>query len=116
MTEKTANVYTDEVVAEMVEAYTAAETQEARDGVVAEFAERVGKTVASVRAKLVRENVYIKKERTDKTGAKVITKDQMVTNLEAKMGLEPGDLDSLEKATKRVLKFLDAAIPAPEAE
>ena len=101
-------VYTPEVVESMIARYKAAEDQDARDSVVETVATEVGKTVASVRAKLVREGVYIKKERTAKDGSKIVTKDEMVTALEEKLGLPVGSLDSLEKATKRVIKVLDA--------
>jgi hypothetical protein len=112
-TEKTvtvADVYEDEqVVAEMVASYTEAETDEARAEVVKDLAEKLGKTVQSVRAKLVREGVYKAKERKTKTGEPVVSKEKLVQEIEKAMGLEVGDLESLEKATKRVLKLvLDA--------
>jgi hypothetical protein len=113
MTEKTvavADVYEDEaVVAEMVAAYTEAETDEDRAEVVQALAEKLGKTVQSVRAKLVREGVYKAKVRKAKNGEAVVSKEQLVQGIEKAMGLEVGDLESLEKATKRVLKLvLDA--------
>jgi len=106
MTEKANAVYTDEVVESMVADYTGAETQEDRDSVVSAFAEQLGKSVASVRAKLVREGVYVKKERADKTGRKIQTKDEMVAEFEKNLGLEVGSLESLEKATKNVIRTL----------
>lgn len=112
MTEKTAvvDVYEDEaVVAEMVAVYTEAETDEERADAVQALAEKLGKTVQSVRAKLVREGVYKAKERKTKTGEPVVSKEKLVQEIEKAMGLEVGDLESLEKATKRVLKLvLDA--------
>lgn len=113
MTEKTAVVdaYEDEaVVAEMVAAYTEAETDEDRADVVLMLAEKLGKTVQSVRAKLVREGVYKAKARTTKTGEPVVSKEKLVQDIEKAMGLEVGDLESLEKATKRVLKLVYEAV------
>jgi hypothetical protein len=109
MTDKTAvvDVYEDEaVVAEMVASYQEADTDEARADVVKDLAEKYGKTVNSVRAKLVREGVYKAKERKTKTGEAVISKENLVQEIEKALGLEVGDLESLEKATKRVLKLV----------
>lgn len=106
-TEKAVDVYADEnVVAEMVSTYEAAESDEARAEAVASLAEKFGKTVQSVRAKLVREGVYKAKARTTKTGEPVISKEKLVQEIEAELGLVAGDLESLEKATKRVLKLV----------
>jgi hypothetical protein len=111
-TEKTVNdVYEDEqVVAEMVALYTEAETDEERAEVVRNLADKYNKTVPSVRAKLVREGVYKAKERKTKTGEPVISKEHLVQEIEKAMGLEVGDLESLEKATKRVLKLVYDAV------
>jgi len=67
MTTKTEN-YTAEMTTELVEAYTKAETTEARLAVVTFYAEKLGKTVNSVRAKLTREKVYVAKVYTNKKG------------------------------------------------
>jgi hypothetical protein len=63
-----------------------------------------------VRAKLVREGVYKAKARTTKTGEPVVSKEKLVQDIEKAMGLEVGDLESLEKATKRVLKLVYEAV------
>lgn len=101
---KVKDVYEDPaVVAAMVNAYQAAGSQEERDTVVAKLADEYGKTLPSVRGKLVREGVYISKEYKTKAGAPVVNKTDLVTQIEEAFGFEVGDLETLEKANKVVL-------------
>lgn len=93
-------LYTPEVTAELVAQYTAAESAEARQAVVEAFAQKLGVKVASVRAKLVREEVYVKPERARKSTA---TKEQLVAQLAEALGEEEEALESLAKATKAAL-------------
>jgi hypothetical protein len=116
MTDKAKTVYTDEVVADMVEQYTSVKTDAERADAVVALAESLGVGVASVRAKLVSEKVYVKPTPVGKTGEKPETKEQIVASIEARMGAEVGDLESLEKATKTVLKRIREAIPEVQAE
>jgi hypothetical protein len=102
MTTKIEN-YTAEMTAELVEAYTKAETAEARLAVVAMFAERFGKTVNSVRAKLTREKVYVAKVYTNKNGVKPVKKDSLVGEIAKKLLLTEEQASSLEKVNKMVL-------------
>ena len=102
MSVKTEN-YTEAQTVELVGAYKAADTSEARLAVVAEFAERFGKTVNSVRAKLVREKVYVAKVYTNKNGEKPVKKDNMVSDIAKKIGMSVEACDSLEKVNKVVL-------------
>ena len=106
---KTVDIYEDrEVVDGMVERYTAVDTDETRASVVAELAEELGKSVQSVRAKLVREGVYVAKERKTKDGRKVESKSKMVDRVALKLEIEftDGEALSLEKATKSTLRKL----------
>ena len=96
----TKSVYTPEVTAALVEKYTAAESAEARQEVVESYAEELGVKVASVRAKLVREGVYVKAERARKS---VATKSELVAKLAEALGESEESLESLEKATKGAL-------------
>lgn len=101
------DVYEDRaVVDKMVERYTAVDTDEARAKVVAELSDELGKTVQSIRSKLVREQVYIAKVRTSKDGSEVITKSVLVDMIAEKLGVEftESEAMSLEKATKTTLK------------
>lgn len=98
--------YTEEQVKALVGAYGNAGSQEARDEVVSSFAESFGKSVASIRAKLSREGVYIKKERLSKDGSKVERKAAKVARI-AEHSAKPLEFfDSLEKATGAVLDEL----------
>ena len=99
--EKTVN-YTPEMLAELHEGYKGAAD---RKGFMERFAENHGKTVASVRMRLVRDGVYVKETKTKKAGAGRITKADLVNQLEAKMGIHFED-ESLEKATVKVLNQL----------
>lgn len=114
MTESTVKTpnYTDEQVAELVAAYVAAPME----ATVKTFAEKFGKTVRSIVAKLAREGVYHKKEYVSKTGAKPITKAGMVAQIAALTGDTEDNLTSLEKATKHALTTLIKALEAAGVE
>ena len=93
--------YTAEQTAELVAAYKEAATAET----VATFAEKFGKSVKSIVAKLAREGVYKKAEKASGTaGAR---KDEIVLALELMVGRE---LKSFGNATKADLETLLAFI------
>lgn len=97
MTAKTA--YTAEQTTELVAAYKATPTAET----VAAFAEKFGKTVKSIVAKLSREGVYQKKEYKTKAGEAVVKKDEIANEFQTIFGLTEGEADSLTKANKTAL-------------
>lgn len=103
-------VYTEVVVDRMVEAYEAAETDEARATVVSDVANELGVKVASVRAKLVNLGVYKAKQRVTKTGEKVESKSAIVRDIANMMGVAEESVESLEKATKPTLKAVRDAL------
>lgn len=105
-------VYTEEVVARMVEDYQAAESDEARASVVTEYADELGVKVQSVRAKLVNVGVYKAKQRTSKTGEPIENKATIVADIATRLSVNEERLESLEKATKPVLKLLRDALNA----
>lgn len=109
-TAKTA--YTVEQTSELVAAYKAAPTAET----VATFAEKFGKTVKSVVAKLSREGVYQKKEYKTKTGETVVKKDELADSMQALFGLTESEADSLTKANKTALVKIMKAFEAQKAE
>ena len=98
--------YTEEQVTTLVAAYKAAETEAERLATVAAYAETFGKTPASIRAKLVREGVYIAKEYKTKTGDKPESKDDIVTDIARTLGVTVDAVGSLEKATKKALRLI----------
>ena len=102
---KTVN-YTPEQTEMMVARYTAAKTDEARKEAVQSIAESVGRSVASVRQKLVREEVYVKPAKVTKDGRAVESKAKIVAEIAEACGQEVEAFDSLEKATKAVLEAL----------
>lgn len=104
--------YTAEQSAELVAAYKASPTAET----VATFAEKFGKTVKSVVAKLSREGVYQKKEYVTKTGEKVVKKDELANEFQKVFNLTEAEADSLTKANKTALAKILNSFKAMEAE
>lgn len=95
--------YTDEMVSEMVEAYNANPTRETVD----QLAEDLGKTTRSIIAKLSREGVYQAQPRTTKSGEPVVSKTELVSQIETHFGIE---MPTLVKAGKQDLQRLVDAI------
>lgn len=106
----TSSKYTDEQTQELVQAYTAADTEESRDQVVAEYSDKFGKTVASVRAKLASESVYVPKARKTKSGEPIVSKSELVGKIAGLLGKPEDQFESLEKANKPVLKSIVDAL------
>ena len=98
--------YTVEQTIELVEAYKVNPSQET----VSHFAEKFGKTVKSVIAKLSREGVYQKKEYVSKSGQKPEKKDSVADAIGAVLGLSEGEIDSLAKANKTALQKIFKAL------
>jgi response regulator RpfG family c-di-GMP phosphodiesterase len=107
MTAKTVN-YTPEQTLSMVADYQAGITAEA-------IAEKMGKTVRSVVAKLSREKVYVAKTYTTKTGETVVKKDMVADYIGEALGLSESDTESLTKANKVALKAIADFIKAEKS-
>lgn len=101
--------YTAEQVKALVQAYVNAKTDDTRAGVVESFSERLGKSVASIRAKLSREGVYVKKETATKKRSKTL-KSEKVTKLATLMNKDEELIGDAEKLTHRTLDFLIEAL------
>lgn len=95
--------YTAEQTAAAVQDYTAGATVE-------QIAEKLGKSVRSVVAKLSREGVYKKKEYKTKNGETVVKKDAHADAIGAILGLPENDVESLTKANKVALKAIFEAL------
>lgn len=97
--------YTTEQTAELISLYNAGKgmTKE-------QLAEKFGKSIRSIVAKLSREKVYIKKERTTKTGEKIVKKDVHADAIGAILQLPENDIESLTKANKSALKAIFEAL------
>ena len=102
MTAKTVN-YTAEQTSAMVSDYTSGVSVES-------IAEKLGKSVRSVVAKLSREGVYKAKTYVSKTGEKPVKKDVHADAIGAILRLSENDVDSLTKANKNALKAIFDAL------
>jgi hypothetical protein len=91
--------YTDEMVAQMTEAYVANPTRET----VEVLATSMGKSVRSVIAKLSREGVYVAQPKVTKTGEPVVRKQELVAELQSHFGIT---LPTLVIASKADLQRL----------
>ena len=102
MTTKAVN-YTAEQTAQMVLDYSNGTTVEA-------IAEKMGKTVRSVVAKLSREKVYVAKTYVSKTGAPVVKKDAHADAIGAILKMTEAEIESLTKANKTALEKIFSAL------
>ena len=102
MTAKVVN-YTPEQTAQMVSDYSNGITVEA-------IAEKLGKTVRSVVAKLSREKVYKAKTYVSKTGAPVVKKDAHADAIGAILKMTEAEIESLTKANKTALEKIFSAL------
>ena len=91
--------YTDEMVAQMIDAYEANPSRETVDLLAGEM----GKSVRSIIAKLSREGVYVAQPKVTKTGEPVIRKQELVASLQSHFGIE---IPTLVKASKADLQRL----------
>ena len=105
---KTQN-YTVEMTNELVEGYSAQKTSQARETFIDLMAAKFEKTVPSVRAKLVREKVYVKSE---SKGAKTVRKDELVASIARLTNSDEEMLESLSKATREALTIVRDSLSA----
>lgn len=105
--------YTEELTAKIIEAYAGGEGDTVED-----IAESIGKSVKSVRSKLVREGVYVAAEKP-KTTAKLEgpTKKELINKLDSYGVIE---VDGLMGATKAgiasVLEFVESVLAIDNEE
>ncbi len=95
--------YSAEVTEKLLAAW--GQTDKSKEA-VAKLAQEFGKTARSIVAKLSREKVYVKQEYVTKAGTAPVSKEELVTTIEAFCGVPAGKLESLEKANKGVLQIL----------
>ena len=109
-TEKNAN-YTSAMVERLHDVYDrdASETERAEQ--IEALSVELNRTVKSVRAKLVREGVYVKKAYVSKAGSAPERKEAIVQAIATALEVDADTaLSGLEKATKGCLQTLRAAI------
>ena len=106
--------YTPEETGSMIAVYqAAADTDEARQAAMDEIQRVSGKTIASIRAKLNYEGVYIAKAKPEPKGKNGASKAELIAKIQdANPVRASGLFDSLEGANKAVLNFVLAQQPA----
>ena len=97
--------YSDEMVARMMEVYSATPTRETAEELATEF----DKPVRSVIAKLSNLGIYKAQARVTKSGAPVVRKEDIVAQIQATVGVS---VPTLAKATKQDLMTLLSALGA----
>ena len=108
MTAKVVN-YTDEMVARLHEVYDGSANDEARKAQVAELAAELGKSEASVRAKLTTEGVYVPYSKAP-AGKNTVRKAALVAAIADKLNVHVETVESLEKANKVALAMIYKAL------
>lgn len=98
--------YTKEQTAELVDAYESANDEAEREDVVKQFANDFAKSTRSIIMKLVREEVYVKKEYKTKGGEKPERKSAIVEDIAKVLNVTSEQLPQLEKATVAALKLI----------
>tara|TARA_B100000029_G_scaffold515862_1_gene625077 strand:- start:1579 stop:1890 length:312 start_codon:yes stop_codon:yes gene_type:complete len=94
--------YTKEQVEYMIDKYNESPTRET----VETLSEELGKSTKSIIGKLSREGVYQKAVYVSKTGELPITKKELVVKLADAVDGDLSELEGLEKAPKKELKYL----------
>ena len=105
MAEKIVN-YTEDQTTMMVSEYTANPSRATVEALAITF----GKSVRSIVAKLSREGVYVKAERTTKTGEPIQKKDATADAIGAVLSLTEAETESLTKANKTALVKIFSAL------
>lgn len=98
--------YTDDMASEMKKAYLGAWGDTERKEVVENMATKFGKTVASIRAKMSRDQYYQKPTKTTKAGGTITKKAELVENVASELGVPSEVIESLEKATKVTIELI----------
>lgn len=103
----TATRYTAAQTKTLIEAYQAADSDDARKAVVVKSATALGKSTQSIISKLSREGVYQKPEKTGKDGKVSVTKTEYVNHIAIMLGVrDVSRIESLEKVSKAALMLI----------
>jgi len=105
MADATVKNYTDEMVATMVDQYSASPTKATVEALAATFS----KSTRSIIAKLSREGVYVAQPKTTKAGDPVVRKADIVADIASVLGVEL-EAPTLVKASKIDLLMLKEAV------
>lgn len=100
--------YTDSMVEALRAGYDGTASDEDRKAQVADLAIKVGRSEASIRAKLTREGLYVALTKAP-AGKAVVRKSELVQSIADYIEVDVDVIGSLEKATKpTLLRVLDA--------
>lgn len=108
MTRKVVN-YTDAMVARLHEGYDGSASDEVRRAQVAELAAELGKSEASIRAKLTSEGIYTPYAKAP-AGKNSVRKAALVNAIAIQLGVHVEAVESLEKANKVALAMIYKAL------
>jgi len=98
--------YTDKQVEVIIEAYGQGNTDAERKEIMEKLANTLGKTVGSIRAKLVAVGHYIKLSGKSTSTATVKRKSEFVQGIRIALGAGDHELKSLDNATKADLEVI----------
>jgi len=98
--------YTEKQATTMIEAYGQGNTDAERKEIMEKLADAMGKTVNSIRAKLVASGHYIKQSGKTKSTANVKRKSEFVQGIRIALGAGDHELKSLDNATKADLEVI----------
>lgn len=93
--------YTKEITEKLINDYTIENKS------VDELALELEIPKRSLIAKLSSLGIYKRKPYVDKTGKPPIRKSELIDSIGVSLGIDPDQLDSLEKVTKRILETID---------
>ena len=110
MTRKVVN-YTDAMVARLHEGYDGSASDADRKEQVAALAAELGKSEASIRAKLTSEGIYVPYSKAP-AGKNTVRKAAMVGAIATQLGVHVETVESLEKANKVALALILQALVA----
>ena len=110
--EKETNVYTPEVISDMISLYTANPTAET----VHILCNKLNKSERSVIAKLSSLQVYKKKTYVTKQGTAPVRKEIYIEKIAALLDIDFSILECLEKSTKQALILMHDRIAALKSE
>ena len=102
----TERTYSVEVLQDMQERYTVANTDAERAAVVDHFDAETGFGVKSIRGKMQREGYYIAKAKRAKNGAPAERKAAIVADIAKLMLVPVAKIESLESAGKQALQLV----------
>jgi len=108
MTDKVVN-YSDEAVTALHNVYDGTASDEDRKAQVAALAEELGKSAASIRAKLTREGIYVALTKAP-AGKAPVRKATLVQDIADALKVDVDVIGSLEKATKNTLERILKAL------